>query len=60
MPEAFDYATFLSHLTTQAGVYQMYDAAGLILYVGKAKNLKNRVSSYFQKTGHTVKTQVLV
>ncbi|HMW48201.1 MAG TPA: GIY-YIG nuclease family protein, partial [Cellvibrionaceae bacterium] len=38
----------------------MYDAAGLILYVGKAKNLKNRVSSYFQKTGHTVKTQVLV
>ncbi|HRH77058.1 MAG TPA: excinuclease ABC subunit UvrC [Cellvibrionaceae bacterium] len=60
MPEAFDHATFLSHLTTQAGVYQMYDAAGLILYVGKAKNLKNRVSSYFQKTGHTVKTQVLV
>ncbi len=60
MPEPFDYATFLSHLTTQAGVYQMYDAAGLILYVGKAKNLKNRVSSYFQKTGHTVKTQVLV
>lgn len=59
MPE-FDYATFLSHLTTQAGVYQMYDAAGLILYVGKAKNLKNRLSSYFQKTGHTVKTQVLV
>jgi len=59
VPE-FDYATFLSHLTTQAGVYQMYDAAGLILYVGKAKNLKNRLSSYFQKTGHTVKTQVLV
>lgn len=38
----------------------MYDGAGLILYVGKAKNLKNRLSNYFQKTGHTVKTQVLV
>jgi excinuclease ABC subunit C len=58
--DTFDSATFLSHLTTQAGVYQMYDAAGLILYVGKAKNLKNRLSNYFQKTGHTVKTQVLV
>jgi excinuclease ABC subunit C len=59
--QAFDSETFLKHLTTQAGVYQMYDAAGLILYVGKAKNLKNRLGSYFlQKTSQTVKTQVLV
>jgi excinuclease ABC subunit C len=58
--ETFDSASFLKTLSTQAGVYQMYDAAGLILYVGKAKNLKNRVGSYFHKTGHSVKTQALV
>ena len=56
----FDYLTFLSHLTAQPGVYQMYDAEGAILYVGKAKNLKNRVSSYFVKTGQSLKTQALV
>ena len=38
----------------------MYDADGAVLYVGKAKNLKNRVSSYFRNTGLTVKTQALV
>ena len=38
----------------------MYDSAGDLLYVGKAKNLKNRVSSYFRETGLSVKTQSLV
>ncbi|MFL0809095.1 MAG: excinuclease ABC subunit UvrC [Agarilytica sp.] len=59
-PEPFDYKSFLGSLTKAPGVYQMYDADGGILYVGKAKNLKNRVSSYFQKTGLPIKTQHLV
>lgn len=60
LEEGFDYKSFLKQLTTRPGVYQMYDADGYILYVGKAKNLKNRVSSYFRKSGLTRKTQVLV
>lgn len=56
----FDYKTFLKNITRQPGVYQMYDSAGKILYVGKAKNLKNRVSSYFNKSGLNIKTQALV
>lgn len=60
MTDTFDHKRFLKHLTAQPGVYQMYDADGKILYVGKAKNLKNRVSSYFHKSGHSPKTQALV
>lgn len=56
----FDSKTFLSELTKAPGVYRMYDHERSILYVGKAKNLKARVSSYFLKTGHSVKTQSLV
>ncbi len=44
----FDAKTFLSHLTSRPGVYIMLDAKGSILYIGKAKNLKNRVTSYFR------------
>ncbi|WP_310559392.1 excinuclease ABC subunit UvrC [Flavobacterium sp.] len=42
------------------GVYQYYDKDGKILYVGKAKNLKKRVASYFNKVHDTAKTNVLV
>lgn len=56
----FDSKAFLATLTSRPGVYQMYDADGRILYVGKAKNLKNRLSSYFRNTGLSNKTVALV
>ena len=56
----FDHKAFVNALTTRPGVYQMYDDAGGLLYVGKAKNLKNRVGSYFRASGLTDKTMALV
>src|SRR5690606_27552057 len=47
-------------LPEQPGVYQYFDAEGTIIYVGKAKNLKKRVSSYFNKIHDSGKTRVLV
>ena len=47
-------------LPNQPGVYQYYDKNGTILYVGKAKNLKKRVASYFTKNHENGKTRVLV
>ncbi|MEH6473186.1 MAG: excinuclease ABC subunit UvrC [Halopseudomonas sp.] len=57
---AFDHVSFLANATQRPGVYQMYDGEGLILYVGKAKNLKKRLASYFRSSGLHVKTQALV
>ena len=56
----FDSSRFLKNLTVRPGVYQMKDASGNILYVGKAKNLKARVSSYFRGSGLTSKTMAMV
>jgi excinuclease ABC subunit C len=56
----FDSAAFLKNLTSRPGVYRMIDSTGTVIYVGKAKNLKKRVSSYFRKTGLTSKTRVMV
>jgi excinuclease ABC subunit C len=56
----FDAKAFVKTLTSRPGVYRMLDSEGVVIYVGKAKNLKKRVSSYFNKTGHSAKTQVMV
>ncbi len=56
----FDSAAFLKGLTSRPGVYRMIDDTGSVIYIGKAKNLKKRVTSYFRKTSLTSKTQVMV
>ena len=56
----FDAGVFLSHVTTLPGVYQMRDKHGVVLYVGKAKNLKKRLSSYFRESGMAAKTRALM
>lgn len=56
----FDHTAFLRTLTSQPGVYRMYNDQGDVIYVGKAKNLKKRVSSYFRKQLDNAKTRSLV
>src|SRR5699024_5619405 len=57
---AFDAPRFLRQLTTRPGVYRMSTAAGDLLYVGKARNLKRRVSSYFLRASGSTKTQSMI
>jgi len=57
---AFDAPAFLAHCSSHPGVYRMQDGDGRLLYVGKAKNLKKRLASYFRKTGLAPKTAALV
>ncbi len=56
----FDASTFLKKLTTRPGIYTMLNGKGEIIYIGKAKNLKNRVSSYFKTQTASIKQQVMV
>jgi excinuclease ABC subunit C len=58
--ERFDPKTFLNTVTSQPGVYRMYDASGTVIYVGKAKDLKKRLSSYFRLQVSSRKTETLV
>jgi excinuclease ABC subunit C len=58
--QAFEPEDFLKHLTQRPGVYQMVGEGNEVLYVGKARNLKNRVTSYFRASGLSTKTMALV
>jgi len=51
---------FVSRLPSKSGVYRMYDAKGDVIYVGKARNLKNRVSNYTRPTGHTNRIAAMI
>ena len=61
MNDRLNYITsLLSTIPESPGCYQYYDAKGTVIYVGKAKNLRKRISSYFQKEHENRKTRVLV
>lgn len=57
---SFDSTSFLKTVTNQPGVYRMYNAEAEVIYVGKAKDLKKRLSSYFRKKIDSEKTRALV
>ncbi|WP_153915997.1 excinuclease ABC subunit UvrC [Shewanella sp. TC10] len=60
MPSSFNSKLFLKTVSSSPGVYRMYDDKGEVIYVGKAKDLKKRLSSYFRANLPNVKTQALV
>lgn len=58
--DAFDHKDFVANLSSRPGVYRMMDVGERVLYVGKARNLKKRVGSYFRASGLTTKTMAMV
>ncbi|MDH3468007.1 MAG: GIY-YIG nuclease family protein, partial [Gammaproteobacteria bacterium] len=58
--EPFDSGRILKNLSGAPGVYAMTDQEGRYLYVGKARNLKKRVASYFRETGLSPKTAAMM
>lgn len=58
--QEFDIKVFLRHLTQRPGIYKMLDESGEIIYIGKAKNLKNRVASYFRSQSASPKQRAMV
>ncbi|MEH0835011.1 excinuclease ABC subunit UvrC [Pectobacterium cacticida] len=60
MSEYFDASAFLKTVTSQPGVYRMYDDSNTVIYVGKAKDLKKRLASYFRSHVASRKTEALV
>ncbi|MFV8905434.1 excinuclease ABC subunit UvrC [Serratia fonticola] len=60
MNDRFDAPAFLKTVTSQPGVYRMYDLTGTVIYVGKAKDLKKRLASYFRTQVSSRKTETLV
>ncbi|MES3008058.1 MAG: excinuclease ABC subunit UvrC [Pseudomonadota bacterium] len=60
VPPRFDPKALIATLSSRPGVYRMFDTASALLYVGKAKNLKKRVSNYFRASGLDTKTMALV
>ena len=59
-PRLFDARELLASLPRRPGVYRMFDAAGETLYVGKARDLRKRVSSYFQKGAHETRIALML
>jgi excinuclease ABC subunit C len=59
LSQPFDHQAFLHSVTSKPGVYQMLDGSGAVLYVGKAKNLKKRLTSYFRGV-LSIKTAAMV
>ncbi|WP_394515462.1 excinuclease ABC subunit UvrC [Pantoea sp. SGAir0215] len=60
MSDLFNPKNFLSTVTSEPGVYRMYDLSGTVIYVGKAKDLKKRLTSYFRTQVGSRKTEALV
>lgn len=58
--EQFDFTTIQKTLPNAPGIYKYYGAQQNLLYIGKAKNIRKRVSSYFTKSNHSFKTNELV